>query len=252
MIEVVKHQGKWYSQNNRRLWCFKEAAISVVKARIGQEDNHFLRRVNTVSDGWTVNFFPPCICKKCSIEFPNRKELRWHACKEVMKTSALDWEDQVSEASDDSCSEDGDYGEDGFWTERRICVFAVFLCCVVGIVAVGVVGSVVVAVVVVVVLVLLLWLLLFLLVLTTSTASITTCINTSNNNFTTVTTNSCTSSSTSTSTNNTPIASTPTTFTTITTMSEFFSSHRTRNEEIHFCPFSFCLGFALVLDMGCL
>ena len=153
MIEVVKHQGKWYSQNNRRLWCFKEAAISVVKARIGQEDNHFLRRVNTVSDGWTVNFFPPCICKKCSIEFPNRKELRWHACKEVMKTSALDWEDQVSEASDDSCSEDGDYGEDGFWTERRICVFAVFLCCVVGIVAVGVVVGVVVAVVVVVVVV---------------------------------------------------------------------------------------------------
>ena len=97
MIQVVKLQGKWYSQNNRRLWCFKEAAISVVKARIGQEDNHFLRRVNTVSDGWTVNFFPPCICKKCSIEFPNRKELRWHACKEVMKTSALDWEDQVSE-----------------------------------------------------------------------------------------------------------------------------------------------------------
>ena len=114
-IEVVKHQDKWYSRNNRRLWCFKEAGLTAVKARIGQIDSHFLRGLNTVSDGWEVDFFPPCICSRCGIEFPNRKGLHWHTCKEVMKMSALDWEDQVSEASEDSCSEDGDYGEDGFW-----------------------------------------------------------------------------------------------------------------------------------------
>lgn len=124
MIEVVKYQGKWYSRNNRRLWCFKEAGSTVVKARIGREDKHFLRGLNTVSDGWEVGFFPPCVCNRCGIEVPNRRGLRWHACKEVMKTSALHWDDQASEASDDSCSENGDYGEDGClhsdeaWSQR--------------------------------------------------------------------------------------------------------------------------------------
>lgn len=117
MIELVKYHDKWYSRNNRRLWCFKDAGIPVVQARIGQVDNHFLRGLNTTSDGWQVDFFPPCICKRCGIEVPNLKGLRWHVCRKVMSTSALDWDDQAPDASesDDSCSEDGDYGEDGCW-----------------------------------------------------------------------------------------------------------------------------------------
>ena len=30
----VKHRDKWYSRNNRRLWCFKEAGVTVVEARM--------------------------------------------------------------------------------------------------------------------------------------------------------------------------------------------------------------------------
>lgn len=116
MIEIVQRAGKWYSRNNRRLWCFREAGLSVVTARIGKEDAHFLRGLNTTSDGWQVGFFPPCVCRVCGLEFPNRQGLRWHVCRGVMSTSALDWDDAASEAaSDESCSEDGDYGEDGLW-----------------------------------------------------------------------------------------------------------------------------------------
>ena len=40
MIEIVSYQGKWYSRNNRRLWCFKEAGLSSIQARVGAVDAH--------------------------------------------------------------------------------------------------------------------------------------------------------------------------------------------------------------------
>ena len=77
---------------------------------------HFLKGLTTATDGWSVEFYPPCICRKCGIEFPNKKGVRWHACKGFMQYSALDWDDQASEASEASDgSEMGDYGEDGCW-----------------------------------------------------------------------------------------------------------------------------------------
>mmetsp|Transcript_20949 Transcript_20949/g.48106 ORF Transcript_20949/g.48106 Transcript_20949/m.48106 type:complete len:492 (+) Transcript_20949:86-1561(+) len=115
-IEIIKHDGKWYSRNNRRLWCFKEARLSSVKTIVGKADVHFLQGLTTVTDGLSVGFFPAVICSRCGVEFPNRKGLQLHACSATMKTSALDWDDMASEASDESGSEaGGDYGEDGSW-----------------------------------------------------------------------------------------------------------------------------------------
>ena len=116
MIEIVSYQGKWYSRNNRRLWCFKEAGLRSIQARVGPVDAHFLKGLTTATDGWSVDFYPPCICSRCGIEFPNKKGVRWHTCKGFMQYSALDWDDQASEASEASeGSEIGDYGEDGCW-----------------------------------------------------------------------------------------------------------------------------------------
>ena len=30
MIGIVRHEMKWYSRNNRRLWCFKAAKVEAV------------------------------------------------------------------------------------------------------------------------------------------------------------------------------------------------------------------------------
>ena len=32
MIGIVGHEMKWYSRNNRRLWCFKEGNVEVVRS----------------------------------------------------------------------------------------------------------------------------------------------------------------------------------------------------------------------------
>ena len=42
MIEIVHWEGKWYACNNRRLWCFREAAVIAVQVRVGSTDRAFL------------------------------------------------------------------------------------------------------------------------------------------------------------------------------------------------------------------
>ena len=115
-ITIVFHSGKWYSRNNRRLWCLKTAAIQRVEVEVGVVDQHFLNGFTTTTDGLTVEFWPPCRCSACGQEFPNLKGVQTHLCV-THHTSALDWDDNASEASSESseASEDGAYGEDGLW-----------------------------------------------------------------------------------------------------------------------------------------
>ncbi|CAE8602452.1 unnamed protein product [Polarella glacialis] len=61
-ISLVLHEGKWYSRNNRRLWCFKASGLAAIEAVVSSVDNHFLRGLNTSTDGWSVDFFPPVLC----------------------------------------------------------------------------------------------------------------------------------------------------------------------------------------------
>ena len=113
-ISLVFYEGKWYSRNNRRLWCFKTVAIHAVQVEVSSVDEPFLRGLTTTTDGLTVDFWPPCLCSKCGREFPNRKGIQMHLCT-THNTSAIDW-DNASEASESSeASEDGAYGEDGLW-----------------------------------------------------------------------------------------------------------------------------------------
>ncbi|CAK9050305.1 unnamed protein product [Durusdinium trenchii] len=59
-ISIVFHSGKWYSRNNRRLWCLKAAAIRRVEVEVGIVDQPFLNGLTTTTDGLTVEFWPPC------------------------------------------------------------------------------------------------------------------------------------------------------------------------------------------------
>lgn len=114
-ISIVFYEGKWYSRNNRRLFCFKEATITAVEAVVTPVDAHFLRGLNTTTDGWSVDFFPPCICSRCKQEFPNISGLKSHYCSQVYDSSAVDWDDDSSEVASEAGSEEGAYGDDGLW-----------------------------------------------------------------------------------------------------------------------------------------
>eukprot|EP00927_Polykrikos_kofoidii_P086510 TRINITY_DN9717_c1_g2_i1.p1 TRINITY_DN9717_c1_g2~~TRINITY_DN9717_c1_g2_i1.p1 ORF type:complete len:364 (+),score=50.52 TRINITY_DN9717_c1_g2_i1:109-1200(+) len=114
-ISIVFYEGKWYSRNNRRLFCFKEAQITAVKAVVTPVDAHFLRGLKTATDGWSVDFFPPSICSRCNQEFPNRSGLKSHYCSQLYNSSAVDWDDDSSEVASEAGSEEGAYGDDGLW-----------------------------------------------------------------------------------------------------------------------------------------
>jgi hypothetical protein len=77
-MEVVLYNGKWYSRDNRRLWCFKQSSLPSIQARISTVDHYFLKGFNTKADGWSVDFFPPVKCTSCGSQFPNRTGLQSH------------------------------------------------------------------------------------------------------------------------------------------------------------------------------
>jgi len=116
MMELVFYKDKWYSRNNRRLWCFKQSGLSSIQARISTADHYFLKGLNTKTDGWTIDFFPPVKCSSCGSLFPNRKGLQSHYCSYYHDASALDWDyEDVADAESDTESEGGVYGNDGMW-----------------------------------------------------------------------------------------------------------------------------------------
>ena len=73
MIGIVRHEMKWHTRNNRRLWCFKAAKAEAVEVCMSLVDTAFLHGLTTQTDGLSVTFFPPLQCKACHKEFVNRK-----------------------------------------------------------------------------------------------------------------------------------------------------------------------------------
>ena len=59
MIGTVRHEMKWYSRNNRTLWCCKAAKAEAVKVCTSSVDTAFLHGLTTQTDGLSVTFFPP-------------------------------------------------------------------------------------------------------------------------------------------------------------------------------------------------
>ena len=92
MIGIVRHEMKWYSRNNRRLWCFKAAKAEAVEVCMSSVDTAFLHGLMTQTNGLSVTFFTPLQCRACHKEFVNRKGLRSHRCvreEELLRFSLL-------------------------------------------------------------------------------------------------------------------------------------------------------------------
>ena len=92
MIGFVRWKGKWYSRNNRRLWCFREAAANAVQVRVGSIERAFLHGLPTRTNGLSVVLCPPSACKACGEEFVSRTELHCQNCQmrpELAAQSAL-------------------------------------------------------------------------------------------------------------------------------------------------------------------
>ena len=53
MMSIVRHEEKWYSRNNRRLWCFKEAGVDTVEVLVSSVDAAFLRGSEECKPGVT-------------------------------------------------------------------------------------------------------------------------------------------------------------------------------------------------------
>ena len=60
---IVHWQRNWYSSNNLRLWCFREAAVLAVQVRVGSANRAFLRRSTRCTDGLSMIFFPRGVCE---------------------------------------------------------------------------------------------------------------------------------------------------------------------------------------------
>ena len=88
MIGIVQRQGKWYSRNNRKLWRSREAAVIAVQVRVGSTDRAFLRGLAPRTDGLSVVFFPPSVCKACGEGFENRTKLHNHDCQRGREPAA--------------------------------------------------------------------------------------------------------------------------------------------------------------------
>ena len=47
LLQIVLHQGKLYSRNNRRLYVYKVSEVQLVQARITLADDHFFQGFDT-------------------------------------------------------------------------------------------------------------------------------------------------------------------------------------------------------------
>lgn len=52
-ITVFEREGQWYTQNNRRLWCFKEARLTRVPVLVGKFNDW--QQFTTVNEGTAIN-----------------------------------------------------------------------------------------------------------------------------------------------------------------------------------------------------
>ena len=96
MSGIVRHEMKWYSRNNRRLWCFKAAKAEAVEVCMSLIDIAFLHGLTTQTDGLSVTFFPPLHRKACHKEFVKRKGLQPQVCQRRRASAALPQAEEVS------------------------------------------------------------------------------------------------------------------------------------------------------------
>ena len=94
MIGIVRHVMKWYSRNNRRLWCFKAAKAEAVEVCMSSVGTAFLHGLTTQTNGLSVTLFTPLQCRACHKEFVNRKRsAQPQMCQRgrASKTPLLTW-----------------------------------------------------------------------------------------------------------------------------------------------------------------
>ena len=68
LIETDHWESKWYSRNNRRLWCFRGAAVIAEQVHVGSTGRTFLHGLTARADDFSVIFIPPSACKACDEE----------------------------------------------------------------------------------------------------------------------------------------------------------------------------------------
>ena len=88
MIKIVHWESKWFSRNNRRLWCFREAVVVAVQVLVGSTDSALLRGSTTCTDGLSVVFYLPCVCKTCGEKSVNCRGLHNHDCQRKVDSAA--------------------------------------------------------------------------------------------------------------------------------------------------------------------
>ena len=76
MIGIVRHEMKWYSRNNRRLWCFNVAKAEAEEVCMSSVDTAFLHGLTTQTDGMSLTFFQPMRCKACQKELVRQPKKR--------------------------------------------------------------------------------------------------------------------------------------------------------------------------------
>ena len=75
MDEIVRWESKWYSNNHRRRWCFRGAAVIAVQVRVGSTNRAFLHGLTTRTGG-------------CGEGLVNRTKLHNHSCQRGREVAA--------------------------------------------------------------------------------------------------------------------------------------------------------------------
>ena len=88
IFETAHWESKWYSRNNRRFWCIREAAVIAEHVRVGSTDRAFLHVKTKRKGGRAVVFFPSSVCKACGKEYVNRTKLHNHNRQRMFELAA--------------------------------------------------------------------------------------------------------------------------------------------------------------------
>ena len=87
MNGIDECEEKWYTRNNRRLWCFTEAAVNAVQVRVRCAERAPLPGL-TARMVPPVVLYPPTVCKACSEECASRTNLHNHDCERRLELAA--------------------------------------------------------------------------------------------------------------------------------------------------------------------
>ena len=95
MIEVVRHLDKMWTQDNRRLFAFKEAGVTEVTAKLVPPGDKFFTGKTTRSDGLKVRFNNvsedgPWVCRICDATLNTWPLFRQHRRNCLKRSSTGD------------------------------------------------------------------------------------------------------------------------------------------------------------------